>query len=74
MLLPCKKLGFEIFIYFLCRLKDLNIALFRWYDKHLELCSFENDAIDRISIVLLTNDKLNQANAQCDGIETYTGK
>lgn len=47
---------------------------FRWYDKHLELCSYENDAINRVSVILLTNDKLNQQNAQLEGIEAYTGK
>ena len=55
-------------------LVDLKLLLFRWYDKHLELCSFENDSIDRVSIVLLTNDKLNKESAQRDGLEAYTGK
>ena len=51
-----------------------DIISFRWYDKHLELCSFEHESNDRVSIVLLTNDKLNQEISQRDGIETYTGK
>ena len=53
---------------------SLFLLLCRWYDKHLQLCSLEKGSIDRVSIVLLTNDKANQQLAQQEGIEAYTSK
>ncbi len=51
----------------------ITFPSFRWYERHLEVCNDDKEN-DRVSIVLLTNDRDNKEIAQRDGIEVYTGK
>ena len=45
----------------------------KWYQKHLHLCSENAGTVDKMKVVLLTNDTDNRNKAKADGIMTYTG-